>query len=432
MSRILSASAPPDALDLRAAWDSFWASPRVASGLLIMAVNVSTFNLSPEVEGEQFGASLQLMIRLAMCLVLGLYGLQHFDRVRPQLLEFPGAWATIFGGWSLLTVPLGLAPLYGLVAAVSTWCIILFAPAVLQHLGQRRTLESLLSGLLLYVGVNWVLYFVGGPLGRSEFAMPNGDIIYRFGNDAQQLGLQIAWALGFLLLLTLAGARPWRRFLLPSLFLLATLPLTQSRTGMLGSAATLGVVIWEYCDGRQRALSITAGLLLAAGGLFALGTGAFSVDAERLAQSISRSGEAEEIQNFTGRDVIWAEAWERICDWPVMGCGYGCSRFALDSEKLNPAPHHAHNLLLNITLCTGFVGALLFVAMLAHLLCSEIARPTVVPAIALVLVALTGISEPLLFGPMPRSHTVIFLIALFWGQIDRTRSTEPALLAREI
>ena len=190
---------------------------------------------------------------------------------------------------------------------------------------------------------------------------------------------------------------------------------------MLGSAATLGVVIWEHCDGRQRLLALAAALLLAACGLFALGTGALSVDAERLAQSVSRSGEAEEIQNFTGRDVIWAEAWDRVCDWPVMGCGYGCSRFALESEKLDPSPHHAHNLLLNITLCTGFVGALLFLAMMAHLLVGEIARPSVVPAIALVLVALTGISEPLLFGPMPRSHTVIFLIALFWGQIDRGR-----------
>ena len=63
-----------------------------------------------------------------------------------------------------------------------------------MHLGKQRTLETLLSGLLLFVGINWVLHFVGGSLGQSEFALPNGEIIYRFGNDAQQLGLQIAWA----------------------------------------------------------------------------------------------------------------------------------------------------------------------------------------------------------------------------------------------
>ena len=261
--------------------------------------------------------------------------------------------------------------------------------------------------------------------------MPNGDIIYRFGNDSQQLGLQIAWALAFLLILTLNGARSWRRFVLPCGLLLATLPLTQSRTGMLGSAATLGVVIWEYFDGRQRVLAVCAAVLLVAGGLFCLGAGLVSIDTEQLAQSVSRSGEAEEIQNFTGRDVIWAVAWEQVCHAPLAGCGYGCSRFALDNEQLDPPPHHAHNLLLNITLCTGFIGAGLFVAMLMHLLISELARPTVIPAVALVLVLLAGISEPLLFGPMPRSHTVIFLIALFWGQIDQGRSTEHSMHVRE-
>jgi O-antigen ligase len=429
MSRIQTAPAWPQEFAL--GLPRIAVSPRVASWLLIVAVNLSTFNLSPEAEGEKFSASIQLVIRLAMCAVCGLYGLQRLPTVAPQLLRFPGAWGTLFGVWAVLTVPLSLSPLYALVSVFALWCIILFAPAVLAQLGRKRALEVLLQGLLLFVAVSWGLYFVGGELGRSAFVMPSGDTIYRFGNDAQQLGLQIAWALGFLLTLTFWGGRPWRKFALPFLFLLATLPLTQSRTGMIGSAAAMGIVVWEYLDGRQRILAVAGGLLLLAGGLFVLATGVLSIDPERLAQSVSRSGEAEEIGNFTGRDVIWAEAWARVCDWPIMGCGYGCSRFALDSEALNPPPHHAHNLLLNITLCLGFVGAGLFVAMLLHLLVDELRHPTVVPAIALVLVMLTGISEPLLFGPMPRSHTVIFLMALFWRQLDCGRSTEPALLARE-
>jgi hypothetical protein len=78
--------------------------------------------------------------------------------------------------------------------------------------------------------------------------------------------------------------------------------------------------------------------------------------------------------------------------------------------------HHAHNLLLNITLCTGAVGGLLLVAMLVHQLFWALGGPEAVPDAATVFILVAGITEPLLFGPMPRAHTVIWLLALFWRQ----------------
>jgi O-antigen ligase len=123
--------------------------------------------------------------------------------------------------------------------------------------------------------------------------------------------------------------------------------------------------------------------------------------------------------------VIWSHAWGKVCEAPLVGWGYGCSRFVMDDDsKFSFQPNHAHNLLLNVTLCMGFPGAVVFLGMLGHQLVRLFVRPSLVPSIATVLVLVAGISEPLLFGPMPRSHTVIWLIALFWKQMGSDGSLE--------
>ena len=77
-------------------------------------------------------------------------------------------------------------------------------------------------------------------------------------------------------------------------------------------------------------------------------------------------------------------------------------------------PNHAHNLLLNTALCIGFPGAALLLMNILSMLWRMISWAGAVVCIATTFVIVAGITEPVLYGPMPRSHTVLWLMALFW------------------
>jgi len=407
----------------------------LAAPLLIAAVNVTTFDFVHNIEGSNFFIDWQTLLRLTACAAFGLYGLAYLPHTLRPLLRFPGAWATILLIWAFVTVPFSLSPVYSATAVFASACVTLFAPAVLAQLGSRKTMETLLAGLLLFVGLNWLLHFTVPSLARSEFIMPDGAVIYRFGNDAQQLGLQIAWALGLLLTLTLSGQKKWRAAVLPLAILLVTLPLTQSRTAILASLAASGVAVWLQISNRQRLWAILGGGTLLSLLLFALALGAVSVDSEGVARRISRSGGIEELKNFTGRTEIWEYAWERILESPVIGYGYGASRFALQEDPNYPfdfQANHAHNLYLNTALCLGFPGLLLLLAMLGNQFVKALLRPSALPWIALAIIGIASITEPVLYGPMPRSHMVIWLIALFWPQQGMDIDEHPENTSSEV
>ena len=131
---------------------------------------------------------------------------------------------------------------------------------------------------------------------------------------------------------------------------------------------------------------------------------------------------------MTGRAPIWEHAWVKIGESPIVGWGFAASRFALDDGRMDYISDHAHNLWLNIALCLGAIGTLIFLAMVVHLLVRTVRHPSPLPGIALAIILVASISEPLLYGPMPRSHMVIWLFALFWQQMgcDETMDSHSA------
>ena len=189
---------------------------------------------------------------LGCCAFAGLYGLAYLSRTWNWLWLNPAFWSSLVVVWALFTVPSSVAPVYCATAIVMLTCITLFVAAILHVLGPLRALQHALDALLFFVALNWFLYYFIPSLGRSAFAMPDGEIMYRFGNDAQQLGLQIAWAVGLLLSLTFAGIRRWRMTLPILLILAITLVRTQSRTGIITTAIVAGVVIWRWLTPKQK------------------------------------------------------------------------------------------------------------------------------------------------------------------------------------
>ena len=334
---------------------------------------------------------------------------------------FPAHWATIILAWAAVTSLFSISVVYSLAAVFGLACATLFVPAALSQLGSVRTVNSCLAGLLFFVALNWILHFTLPNLARSAFVMPNHEIVYRFGNDSQQLGLQIVWALGLLLMLVFAGLRTWRYAIVPIVVLVGTLPLTQARAPAAAAIAVTAVVIWRYSNIRQRVLSISMLLILFAGACFVAESGVdFTRNFDGLVQKLSRSGQIDELKNFTGRVEIWEYAWKRCVDAPIFGYGYGASRFALQEDPNYPLrfqADHAHNLYLNVTLTMGLPGLLLLVGMIGHMLFRNLWRPNTLVSIVLTVIVITSITESLLYGPMPRSHTVVWLIAMFWQQM---------------
>jgi len=400
--------------------------------LLGAIVFATSFNLSlsAAVKGQQFATSIDLLIRLAVCAACGLYGLLYLPSTESQLCRFPGAWAPLFALWCLFTIPFAESFSYVAAACASLWCVVLFAPAVLHCLGGRRVVLAILAGLMLYMLGSWVLYFALPEVGRYGSAAEDGAWMDRLGGDANMLGLQAAWAIAMLLTLAAARRSTWRTLLLPLAFAAITLFCTQSRTAMLAAAAIVVAFWWRYANHTAKTVAGCLGVALIAGWAAWV-----EFDLAAVAGGAARSGEAEEIYTLTGRTEIWQFAAARCGESPLLGHGHGCSRYALASFHNSGYDyndlHHAHNQLLNVTLSTGLVGLAIVAAMFLAQIRRLLTRPDAFPDLVTVLVLVAGLAEVVLFGPMPRSSTAIWLIALFWRQMsasveDRTTHVNPA------
>ena len=222
---------------------------------------------------------------------MGLYGILYFPVTKHEFFRFPGAWATIILVWAAVTSLFSISVVYSLAAVFGLACATLFVPAALSQLGSVKTVNSCLAGLLFFVALNWVLHFTLPHLARSAFVMPDGEIVYRFGNDSQQLGLQIVWALGLLLMLVFARLRTWRFAIVPIVVLVGTLPLTQARVPAAAAIAVTAIVIWRYSNMRQRVLSISMLLILFAGACFVAESGVdFTRNFDGLVQKLCALG----------------------------------------------------------------------------------------------------------------------------------------------
>jgi O-antigen ligase len=388
--------------------------------LLILSVNVTMFDLVQETEGAAFRVDPLVVLRLAACTAFGLFGCLYLRQTIEQILCFPAAWNTMLVFWAALTVPFSVSPTFSAAGVFTLACITVFVPGVLAQLGGEKTIKVLLTGLLIFVGLNWFVAIAAPGLVDTSFKTVSGDTSHRFGNDPQQLGLQTAWALGFLLILVFRKRLSRRVAGLVLIGLLATLALSMSRTAIVAAVAVTAVAIWPHFSARRRAWGVAGVLALTGLMLFATASGRFAFDSDALINIISRSGDREELRTFTGRTEIWEYAWNKCLQSPLFGYGYGTSRFVLQEDPNYPLTfqaNHAHNLYLNMALTAGLPGALLLIVMIAHLAIQNLRFSCSVPSIALAFVITGSITESLLYGAMPRSHMIIWLIALFWQQM---------------
>ena len=133
---------------------------------------------------------------------------------------------------------------------------------------------------------------------------------------------------------------------------------SQSRTAALGLAA--GLVIAVVRVPRSQVLAGIGLVVLAALVLTLPGAESFGVE------SLTRSGDPNEVATFTGRTRVWSAVLEAIPDRPVVGHGAGSSPEVLselirDGRVTWPALH-SHNAVLQVLLTGGFAALFLLLA----------------------------------------------------------------------
>ncbi len=390
----------------------------LSCSLLYLLLILPSYDFRPEAD-ETFGMDWQLLMRLALCFACGFYGLLYWRASYSYLLKFPGAWALVFCLWAVVTVPFAESPTYAATACVVLGCVTLFAPALLAQLEQRQILVTIFTATSTFIVLAWSLYYLVPSIGRSAY-VAGGQIEYRVGDDAQQLGFQSVWLIAASLALVGSNFMRWSHSIVPISIGLLTIASAQSRTSLATALAIIGLAILMKAP-RLHVLKLAAlGALLSSIALFAFACGFFAVRGADVLTVASRSGTQEEIYNVTGRTEFWPFVLKQIGESPLWGYGYGCSRHALYDFNGNSYEmgqlHHAHNTFLNVMLTTGIVGVLILAVMYLSLFDGVLCHRQLFPALVLTILVIAGLTESLLFGPMPRTHTVLWILALYWQQ----------------
>lgn len=371
---------------------------------------------------EQFSADWQVMLRLLICGACGLYGFYFLPQTLGAILRFPGVLSLGLGFWAMATVPFAIDAKYSAASVAALWCILLFAPAALQQLGPQRMLVVSLFALGAFLCGSWWVYLFVPELGRTVQMIAGGEVIERFGGltHSNGMGRQTALFLALLLLAAVEYRWSWWCVLPLAAIAVLTIELTDSRTAMIAAALGMLVALRTKLKWTLRPAVLCSAIAVGAalwGLLFAADL--VSIDPDNALGQLSRSGEAEEIYSLTGRTDVWRFVIGNIAQSPLVGFGYGCSRFVMVHNFF--ATHHAHNLLLNVGLGAGLPASLLVAWMLVVLLWRALASPAGFPDVIAVMVLVGGVADYMMLGPIPDSHTLLFFVALYWRELSPAR-----------
>ncbi len=382
-----------------------------------------------EVDGETFNFDFQVALRLGLVACCGAFGLFHIRRTFFHLERFPAAWSFLLIIWAAMTLPIAVKTDHAFAATFALFGITLFAPAALLQLGPARFLSLFCLGLLVFLVGCWVTWYVFPDLGRTSYNLFPQDYMgrERFAGLAPANGTGRQAALCTTLLLVLGCEKVWKwRYVIPSSMLsVYTLYATDSRTAMLSAIAAATLIGLRMLGTRPLILAFLMFGFIGSIGVFVREAGIVPVTADSVLSNVARTKDAEELYSLTGRLGLWEFTWSKIKASPVYGYGYGCARFVMPESGMVWGNFQAHNLLLNITLCLGLVGGGIVVLTMISQFYGMAFRRNLLPDALVVLVIVGGVGDMMMFSPIPDSHTLLWLTALYWRQTNAKLSNNP-------
>ncbi|PQJ60476.1 hypothetical protein BTO10_14020 [Vibrio chagasii] len=180
--------------------------------------------------------------------------------------------------------------------------------------------------------------------------------------DPNDLALVLMFPLAFTISQASTPGIPWFKRIISALvclLLLAAIIATQSRGGLLGCIAVIGIFAWKLIQSK---------LLLMSGG-------AIAVVVLYLVAGISdraSGGAAEEgiDESAMGRIYAWEAAFKMALDNPLTGVGLNnfFSNYFFYSSYWDGLNHAVHSTWFGVLAETGFVGLIIFVALIVSLI----------------------------------------------------------------
>jgi len=300
---------------------------------------------------------------------------------------------------------------YGIFGGFSIFAFYLFLLFVFRSFDETHVILALIGAFFFFCLISILTYFAVPDFGRMKVWYGNEQVLSNrlsgIGGNANTIGRQAALAL---LLLVLYGKelKALHRHIIPVVAIVAgtALLLSNSRT----SIALLLVILWFlwFCNERRWGMFLISVFVAICSLPLVLMFG------EAILTALSRSGDISEITTGTGRSYIWKVVVQLIAERPYFGWGYGSTLFILPehSGDIRHTAPHAHNMVLQILVTTGFVGLAAF--MLALLIRLHDAwraqNRTVLTMMAFV--CLNGLTEASAFAGIANSATLALLIAI--------------------
>lgn len=357
------------------------------------------------------GVDLQVLIKIALWVTLASVALVQFPRWFANVMTPTGLTWLVFILWLFITALISPVPAYSAVAAFSIAAYLLFSAYLGAQFERSEIFTVMVLALTAVCIVSIIVYFAVPEFGR--FVYWHNEQRYVSGRMAGIAGsannMGRLAALGLMLIALYArDMQRVHRLIVPvcTVILLVSLLMTNSRSSIAMVLVLCGAaVLLHWHRLYLLVLCAAVGCLLA---VLVIPAG------DEILKMISRSGDIGEVTSMTGRSDIWAAVPKLIEGRIWTGFGYASSIFVIPAHEAEVGflTSHAHNLMLQLLLTTGWIGVGLFTMsfLLVGLRAAYFADRTIL--LLLGFVVLNGITESSAFSSVANICTLAYALAV--------------------
>lgn len=365
----------------------------------------------------------QVILKITVWITVAMAALFHARHwLRTVLVPSNYPWI-LFLLWLFATAVVSQVPAYTLASAFTVFACVIFSAYLFSSFSEVEVFATIVAAITLFCVVSIIVYFAIPEFGhyvywlnQERFVSPR---LAGIAGSANNMALIAAFSLVVIGLYAREFHR-WHVLFAPvcALIALTALLMTHSRGPLAGTAAILFIV---YMFRWRR---MYAAFFILSGGLLGLAL-VLPKGEPFILKMISRSGNVSEITSFTGRTEIWQAVIKLAAAEPWMGYGYASSVFVLPqhASQIGFATSHAHNVVLQLLLTTGWIGVALFaLSILSVSLRAALQRDRIVFAM-LMFVIFNGITESSGFTTLANICTFAFAIAVTMPPLQQNRES---------
>lgn len=354
----------------------------------------------------------QVIIKIVLWITVATVAIIHARRWIELLRNPVNLPCFLFLIWLFLTALIAPNPTYTIVSAFSIFACVLFSAYVFSAFEAKDAFATIVISIIFFCAVSIVVYFAVPEFGHyvywvneERFVSPR---LSGIAGSANNMALVAAFGLVVTGLYAREFHRMNRLFVPVSVLLCgAALLMTNSRSPLV---MVILILLSTYAFTWKR---LYAGLFVVSVALLLLAA-LIPFGQEFLLKAVSRSGDVGEVTSFTGRTEIWYAVLKLVEAQPLMGYGYASSVFILPqhASEVGFATSHAHNVMLQLLLTTGWIGVVLFTLTIAGVTLRAIVHGDRVAFGMMAFVLLNGITESSGFTTLANICSLAFGIAV--------------------